>query len=158
MSNTHQVGNLTMAPELRFTPSGLQVVNFSIAVNRRWQNKQTQEWEEAVSFFDVVCFGDMAEHVAETCVGGMRVVVLGRLDQSRWETPEGDKRSRVKINADEVAPSLKWATAAVTKVPKKGGSGDPEEAGYTRTRPQGSSHETHQDAAHATRSLDEEPF
>ena len=75
------VGNITRDPELRFTPSGSAVANFGIAVNRRWQNKQTQEWEEQTSFFDVTCWREMAENVTESLERGARVIVTGRLDQ-----------------------------------------------------------------------------
>ena len=115
------VGNVTRDPELRFTPSGQAVANFGVAVNRRWQNRQTQEWEEAVSFFDVTCWGQLAENVAESIQKGTRVVVDGRLDQRSWETEQGDKRSKVEIVADEVAPSLRWATASITKNERREG-------------------------------------
>jgi single-strand DNA-binding protein len=119
------VGNATRDPELRFTPSGQAVANFGLAVNRRWQNRQTSEWEEAVSFFDITCWGQLAENVAESIQKGTRVVVDGRLDQRSWETENGDKRSKVEIVADEVAPSLRWATASVTKNERRdGGGGD----------------------------------
>ena len=118
------VGNVTRDPELRFTPSGQAVANFGVAVNRRWQNRQTQEWEEAVSFFDITCWGQLAENVAESVQKGTRVVVDGRLDQRSWETEQGDKRSKVEIVADEVAPSLRWATATITKNERReGGDG-----------------------------------
>lgn len=125
MGNTvNIVGNVTRDPELRFTPSGQAVANFGVAVNRRWQNRQTQEWEEAVSFFDVTCWGQLAENVAESVQKGTRVVVDGRLDQRSWETEQGDKRSKVEIVADEVAPSLRWATASITKNERReGGDG-----------------------------------
>ena len=106
------VGTLTRDPELRFTPSGQGVASFGVAVNRRWQNKQTNEWEEAASFFDVVAWGTLGENVAECLTKGTRVIVDGRLDQRSWETEGGDKRSKVEIVADEVGPSLRWATAA----------------------------------------------
>ncbi len=115
------VGNITRDPELRFTPSGAAKANFGVAVNRRWQNRQTQEWEEAVSFFNVVCWREMAENVAESLPKGARVVVTGRLDQRSWETDQGEKRSTVEINADEVGPSLRWATAEVTKNERRSG-------------------------------------
>ena len=108
-------GNVTTTPELRFTPSGQAVATFGVAVNRRWQNRQTQEWEEAVSYFDVVAWGQLAENVAESAPKGTRVIVEGRLDQRTWETDSGDKRSKVEIVADEVGPSLRWATANVVK-------------------------------------------
>ncbi len=118
MSNGNHVnivGNLTRDPELRFTPTGQATAGFGLAVNRRWQNRQTQEWEEATSFFDVVCWGQLAENAAQSLSKGARVIVSGRLDQRSWETAERERRSKVEITADEIAPSLRWATAVVTR-------------------------------------------
>ena len=118
------VGNVTRDPELRFTPSGQAVATFGVAVNRRWQNRQTNEWEEQVSFFDVKCWAQMAENVSESLTRGARVVVSGRLEQRSWETEQGDKRSKVEVVADEIAPSLRWATVSITKNERReGGSG-----------------------------------
>ncbi len=116
-------GNATRDPELRFTPSGQAVANFGMAVNRKRQNRQTQEWEEAASFFDVTCWGELAENVAESIQKGIRIVVTGRLEQRSWETQDGDKRSKIEIVADEVSPSLKWATCEVTKNERRDGGG-----------------------------------
>ncbi|HVC24352.1 MAG TPA: single-stranded DNA-binding protein [Acidimicrobiales bacterium] len=118
------VGNVTRDPELRFTPSGQATASFGLAVNRRWQNRQTQEWEEATSFFDVVCWREMAENVSESVTRGSRIIVTGRLEQRSWETPDGDKRSRIEVIADELGPSLRWATAQVVKNERRGPAGD----------------------------------
>lgn len=115
------IGNVTRDPELRFTPSGQAVANFGVAVNRRWQNRQTNEWEEATSFFDIVAWAQLGENVSESCPKGTRVIVTGRLDQRSWDGPEGDRRSKVEIVADEIAPSLRWASAQVTKNEKRSG-------------------------------------
>src|ERR1700750_1724563 len=118
MSNGNHVSivaNLPRDADLRFTPTGQATAGFGLAVNRRWQNRQTQEWEEATSFFDVVCWREMAENVSESLSRGSRVVVAGRLEQRSWETADGDKRSKVEVVADEIGPSLRWATAQVTK-------------------------------------------
>ena len=117
------VGNLTLDPELRFTGSGVAQATLGVAVSRRWQNRQTQEWEEATSFFNVVAWREQAENAAESLTKGMRVVVTGRLEQRSWETDNGDKRSVVEISADEIAPSLRWATAQVTRNERSGGGG-----------------------------------
>lgn len=117
------VGNAARQPELRFTASGQAVTTFGVAVNRRWQNKQTQEWEEAVSFFDVVAWQQLAENVAESVDKGSRVTVSGRLEQRSWETQEGDKRSKVEIVADDIALSLRFGTAVYRKVDRSNSNG-----------------------------------
>ncbi len=115
------VGNLTRDPEIRYTTGGAAKASFGMAVSRRWQNRQSQEWEEQTSFLNVVCWREMAENVAESIGKGTRVVVTGRLEQRSWETEQGEKRSVVEIVADEIAPSLRWATAAVTRNERRGG-------------------------------------
>jgi len=120
MNSVSVVGNATRDPELRFTPSGQAIATFGIAVNRSWRNKQSNEWEEAVSFFDVTCWAQMAENVAESVTKGTRVLVSGRLEQRSWETNDGEKKSKVEIVADEIAPSLRYATAGVTKNERRG--------------------------------------
>jgi len=120
-NNITVVGNITRDPELRFTQSGQALASFGVAVNRRWQNRQTNEWEEATSFFDVTAWGQLGENVAESVQKGTRVVVTGRLDQRSWETQDGEKRSKVEIVADDVAPSLSWATAQITKNERREG-------------------------------------
>ena len=117
------IGNVTRDPELRFTPSGQGVASFGLAVNRRWQNRQSSEWEEATSFFDVVCWGTLGENVSESVTKGTRIIVTGRLDQRSWESQEGDKRSKIEVVADEVGPSLRWASAEVSKNERKGADG-----------------------------------
>jgi len=115
MNTVTLVGNAARNPELRFTPSGQCVATFGLAVNRRWQNKQTSAWEESVSFFDVVAWGTLGENIAESITKGTRVIVTGRLQQRSWETDQGDKRSKVEIVADEIGASLRWATVEVAK-------------------------------------------
>src|SRR5215469_13463143 len=94
------IGNLTRDPELRFTPSGQAVASFGLAVNRRWQDRASGEWNEQTSFFDVKCWSQMAENVGESLSRGARVVVSGRLEQRSWESEQGDRRSKVEIVAD----------------------------------------------------------
>jgi single-strand DNA-binding protein len=117
------VGNVTRDPELRFTATGQATASFGLAVNRRWQNRQTQEWEEQTSFFDIVCWREMAENVGESITRGSRVIVSGRLEQRSWETQDGEKRTRIEVIADELGPSLRWATAQVVKNERRGPSG-----------------------------------
>jgi single-strand DNA-binding protein len=153
------VGNITRDPELRFTPSGQATASFGLAVNRRWQNRQTQEWEEATSFFDVVCWREMAENVSETLTRGARVIVTGRLEQRSWETAEGDKRSKIEVVADELGPSLRWATAQVVKNEKRGPSdGGPGGGGGRGAAPRPAAESGAQAAGEAFASYDEEPF
>lgn len=125
------VGNITREPEIKVLPGGQSNVKFGLAVNRRWQNKQTSNWEEQTSFFDVICWRDLAENVDVSLHKGDRVVVIGRLEQRSWEK-DGVKRSTVEVVADEVGPSLRWATCRVEKtersserkVPVPAGGGD----------------------------------
>ena len=116
-------GNMTRDPEMRYTPSGVSKVSFGVAVNRSWRNQQTQEWDEATSFFNVVAWRQLAENVGASLAKGSRVVVTGRLEQRSWETEQGEKRSIVEIVADDVSASLRFATAEVHKVERSGPDG-----------------------------------
>lgn len=120
-SNITIVGNLTRTPELRYLTNGTAVCNLGVAVNRRFQ--KNSEWVEEVSFFDVVCWRDLADNVAESVDKGDRVIVTGRLEQRRWENSEGENRSKVEIVADSVGPDLRWATASPTRQAKREGDG-----------------------------------
>jgi single-strand DNA-binding protein len=117
------VGNVTDDPELRFTPSGLPVATFTVAVNSRI--RKNDAWEDRNDgFFRCSCWRDMAENVAESLTKGTRVMVVGKIQEQRWEDQEGGKRSRVEIQVDEVGPTLRWATVQVTKSQRSsGGSG-----------------------------------
>lgn len=112
---THIVGNLVNDPDLRFTPGGMPVAEFTVAENRREKDRQTGQWVDVPSFFDVVVKFEQAEHAAESLSKGMRVVCVGEFTQRRWESKDGEKRSKIEFVADEVAPSLKYATATVEK-------------------------------------------
>ncbi|MDQ3915934.1 MAG: single-stranded DNA-binding protein [Actinomycetota bacterium] len=114
------VGNIADDPELRFTPSGLPVANFTVAVNRRVPKEGA--WEDKLEgFFRCSCWRDMAENVAESLQKGSRVMVVGRLQQRSWEDQEGNKRSTVEVQVDEVGPSLRWATARPERSQRSGG-------------------------------------
>ena len=117
------VGNLTADPELRFTPSGAAVANFTVASTPRRFNSQTNQWEDGEALF-LRCsiWRDAAEHVAESLTRGSRVIVQGRLRQRSYETREGEKRSVIELEVDEIGPSLRYATAKVTKATRGGGS------------------------------------
>ena len=112
------VGNLTDDPELRYTPSGAAVVNFTVAVNKRFQ--KDGQWEDKLDgFFRCSCWREMAEHVAEM-TKGTRVIVVGRLQQRNWEAQDGTKRYEVEVQVDEVGPSLRWASAQVQRSNRTG--------------------------------------
>ena len=116
-------GNLTDDPELKYTPNGAAVVNFTVAWSPRYKDESTGEWKDGdTSFFRCNAWRALAENVAESLTRGTRVVVTGRLKQRSWETQEGERRSVFEIEADEVGPSLKWATARVEKTSRSGGS------------------------------------
>jgi len=119
MTSTTMSGNLTRDPEIRYTREGQPNASFGIAVNRRWQARGSEEWEESTSFFDVVCWRDLAENVALSLVKGSRVVVTGRLEQRTWENEDGDKRSKVELVADDVGASLRFATAEITRTERR---------------------------------------
>jgi single-strand DNA-binding protein len=118
------VGNLTDDPELRFTPSGAGVAKFRVASTPRHFDKQSSEWVDDEPLF-LACniWRDAAEHVAETLTKGMRVILTGRLRQRSYETKEGEKRTVYEVEVDEIGPSLKWATAKVSRVAKGEGGG-----------------------------------
>jgi single-strand DNA-binding protein len=120
------VGNLTRDPEMRFTPSGAGQAIVGLAVSRRYQDRNN-EWQEETGFYNIVCWGDLAENV-QSLKKGTRVIVNGRLRQRSWETENGDKRSVVEVQADEIGPSLRWARADVHRNERKA----PGEAGPSR--------------------------
>src|SRR3954470_79008 len=118
------VGNLTDDPELRFTPSGAAVANFTVASTPRFLDKQTNEWKDGDPLF-LRCsvWRQAAENVAESLTRGGRVIVTGRLKQRSYETKEGEKRTVYEVEVDEIGPSLRYATAKVNKVQRGGGGG-----------------------------------
>ena len=138
------IGNLTSDPELRWTPSGAAVANFTIASTPRTLDRQTQEWKDGEALF-LRCnvWRQAAENVAETLTRGMRVMVQGRLKQRSFETREGEKRTVVELEVDEVGPSLRYAKARVERTSSEEGS-----SGGSRSRPQATS----------AASTDEPPF
>ncbi|PUA81211.1 single-stranded DNA-binding protein [Nocardioides currus] len=118
------VGNLVDDPELRFTPSGAAVANFRIASTPRTFDRQTNEWKDGDALFlSCSVWRQAAENVAESLQRGMRVVVQGRLKSRQYETREGEKRTVFEIEVEEVGPSLKYATAKVTRANRSGGGG-----------------------------------
>jgi single-strand DNA-binding protein len=116
------VGNLAADPELRFTPSGAAVVNFTVASTPRTYDRQSGEWRDGEALFlRCAAWRELAENVAESLTRGSRVIVTGRLKQRSFETRDGEKRSVVEVDVDEIVPSLRFATAKVTK--QNGGRG-----------------------------------
>ncbi|WP_018178871.1 single-stranded DNA-binding protein [Jongsikchunia kroppenstedtii] len=117
------IGNLTADPELRFTPAGAAVANFTVASTPRTFDRQTNEWKDGEALF-MRCsiWRDAAENVAESLTKGARVIVSGRLKQRSYETREGEKRTVVELECDEIGPSLKYATAKVNRASRGGGN------------------------------------
>jgi single-strand DNA-binding protein len=118
------IGNLTADPELRFTPSGAAVANFTVASTPRTFDRQTNEWKDGEALF-LRCsiWREAAENVAESLTKGARVIVSGRLKQRSYETREGEKRTVVELECDEIGPSLRYATAKVNRASRGGGGG-----------------------------------
>jgi single-strand DNA-binding protein len=116
------IGNLTNDPELRFTPSGAAVASFTIASTPRTLDRQTQEWKDGEALFlRCSCWRQMAEHVAGSLTRGSRVMAQGRLKQRSFETKEGDKRTVIEMEVDEIGPSLRYATATISKATRSDG-------------------------------------
>ena len=128
MNTVTIAGNLTRDPEIRYTRDGQATVTFGLAVNRRWQNRQTSQWEESTSFFDIVAWRELAENVALSLTKGARVVVSGRLEQRSWETDDGERRSRVELVADDIGASLRFATAEVQRTQRQAADTEAPEA------------------------------
>ncbi|MDT3444112.1 single-stranded DNA-binding protein [Pseudofrankia sp. BMG5.37] len=130
------VGNLTSDPELRFTPNGAAVASFTVASTPRTLDRATNEWKDGEPLF-LRCsiWRQAAEHVAESLTKGARVIVQGRLKQRSFETREGDKRTVIELDVDEIGPSLRYATAKVVRAARGGGGGGggydgPPDSGY----------------------------
>src|SRR5204863_6643001 len=128
------------------TPSGQAIATFGMAVNRRFQ--RNGQWEEQTSFFNITAWGTLGENASNSLQKGARIIVNGRLEQRSWETQEGDKRSVVEVVADELGPSLRWATAEITKNERREGG----ETGGGSSRPASN------EPAPAYAGGDEEPF
>jgi single-strand DNA-binding protein len=116
-SNVTLIGNLTMDPELRFTPSGIAMARIGLAVNRRYQ--RDGEWQEQTSFFYGTVWREQAESVAESLQKGARVIVSGQMEQRTWQDKDGQDRESIEVRIDEIGPSLRWATATVNKTQRQ---------------------------------------
>jgi single-strand DNA-binding protein len=118
------IGNLTNDPELRFTPSGSAVANFTIASTPRTFDRQSNEWKDGETLFlRAAVWREAAENVAESLTKGMRVIVSGRLKSRSYETKEGEKRTVIELEVDEIGPSLRYANAKVNRTQRSGGGG-----------------------------------
>ncbi|RKR92830.1 single-strand binding protein [Micromonospora pisi] len=118
------IGNLTDDPELKFTPNGAAVANFRVASTPRFMDRTTNEWKDGEPLFmQCKVWNQPAEHVAESLKRGDRVIVSGRLKQRSYETREGEKRTVIELEVDEIGPSLRYATASVQKMSRSGGGG-----------------------------------
>ena len=116
------VGNLTADPELRYTQSGLAVANFTIASTPRNFDRASNDWKDGEALFlRASCWREFAEHVAGSLTKGTRVVATGRLKQRSYETKEGEKRTSIELEIDEIGPSLRYANATITRAPSSGG-------------------------------------
>lgn len=123
-TNITIVGNLTADPELRFTPNGAAVANFTVASTPRILDKATNEWKDGEALFmRCAVWRQAAENIAESLQRGARVIVTGRLKQRSYDTKEGEKRTVIELDVDEVGPSLKYATAKVNKTTRGGAGG-----------------------------------
>ena len=119
------IGNLTGDPELRFTPSGSAVANFTIASTPRTFDRQSNDWKDGETLFlRASVWREAAENVAETLTKGMRVIAQGRLKSRSYETKEGEKRTVIELEVDEIGPSLRYASAKVTRTQRSGGGGN----------------------------------
>ena len=137
------VGNLTADPELRFTPGGDAVANFTVASTPRNFDRQSNEWKDGDTLFlRAAAWREIGQNVAESLTKGQRVIVTGKLKSKNYETKEGEKRTSMEIEVEEIGPSLRYATAQVTRT-QQGGQGAPggfgggQQGGYTNGAPQG---------------------
>jgi single-strand DNA-binding protein len=114
-ASTTLIGNITKQPEVHFANSGIAMCTFAVAVNKSKKNKDTGEWEKEAHFFDVVCFGNIAQNVADTFTTGNRIVVVGEPQQRRYQGQDGTEKVKIEFVAEEVAVSVNWATATITR-------------------------------------------
>jgi single-strand DNA-binding protein len=147
------IGNMTNDPELRFTPSGAAVANFTVASTPKTFDRNSNEWKDGETLFmRCAAWKEMGENVAESLTKGMRVVVTGRLKSRSYDTKEGEKRTVMDLEVDEIGPSLKYANAKVTRTQRNGNSG-----GFA-PQPSGFGQSTAQDDPWGTPSTTEPPF
>lgn len=152
MANTITItGNLTREPEIRYTRDGQATCQISVAVNRRWMDRTTREWQESTSFFDCIGWRDLAENMALSLTKGARVIATGRLEQRRWEDGEGNAKTKVEVTLNEIGPSLLFATADVLRSERRGASAEAQAGADAQPAPVGA-------PAGGTGFGEEEPF
>jgi single-strand DNA-binding protein len=146
------IGNMVQDPELRFTPSGAAVANFTVASTPKTFDRNSNEWKDGETLFmRCAAWKEMGENVAESLTKGMRVVVTGRLKSRSYDTKEGEKRTVIELEVDEIGPSLRYANAKVTRTQRNGNGG-----GFAQ--PSGFGQSTAQDDPWATPNNDQVPF
>lgn len=136
MSTDNQVtfvGNLTRDLETRRLPSGTSTTTGTLAVTRRWRDRETQQWDERTTFLNLVIWGDIGTHAAASVGKGDRVCVIGTMEERSWETNEGAKRSVLEVQVDEISASMKWATLDVQRTERANGASAPAKAAATAT-------------------------
>jgi single-strand DNA-binding protein len=149
-------GNLVDDPELRFTPSGAAVANFKIASTPRTFDRQSNQWKDGEALFlRCAAWKDLAENVAESLTKGMRVIIEGRLKSRSYETKEGEKRTVIELEVDEIGPSLKYATAKVQRTQRNNGGGN--SGGFAQSQPSGFGPSTAQEDPWANQSNPTDP-
>ncbi|MCX5130852.1 single-stranded DNA-binding protein [Streptomyces sp. NBC_00340] len=130
------VGNLAADPELRFTTSGAAIAKFSVASTPRSYDKTTNQWQDGTAMFlRCTAWRDLATHVAESLTKGMRVVVTGRLRQHNWKTDQGENRSMLTLEVDDIGPSLRFATAKVERAQRNGAGSGPADGAWSNAAP-----------------------
>ncbi|MWA10687.1 single-stranded DNA-binding protein [Streptomyces sp. BA2] len=155
------VGNLTDDPEIRFTPSGAAMAKFTVASTPRTYDKTTNQWRDGTAMFlRCTAWRDLAEHVGDSLTKGTRVIVTGRLRQHDWQTPENENRSMLGLEVDEVGPSLRFATAKVTRIRSGAPASSPGADAWNTSAPANGGWGTHAATPPATDSKysDEPPF
>lgn len=153
------VGNLAADPELRFTPSGAALAKFSVASTPRTYDKTSGQWQDGTAMFlRCTAWRDLAEHITDSLTKGMRVVVTGRLRQHNWQNEQGENRSMLALEVDDIGPSLQFATAKVERVQRKGAAPAPTTDPWNTAAPASGGWGTPAPAGGDRRQGDEPPF
>jgi len=119
------IGNITKDPEVRFANSGVAMISFSVAVNKSKKNRETNEWENEAHFFDCVAIGDIAQNFADSFTKGNRVIVVGELQQRKYQAQDGTEKTKVELFANEIGASVRWATTTIARTERAEGGSKP---------------------------------